>query len=121
MCPVSVSFKVPEARSQILIVRSLEAEATQVPSEEKSTCYNDAWSFSPIDMQWTPRTSDAITWFARSGHSATFSRGKMFTFGGCQLFRECYSDVAALDTLDACPNRCGGNGECVPKIGRAHV
>mmetsp|Transcript_3978 Transcript_3978/g.11502 ORF Transcript_3978/g.11502 Transcript_3978/m.11502 type:complete len:812 (+) Transcript_3978:116-2551(+) len=83
-------------------------------SEEKSTCYNDAWSFSPIDMQWTPRTSDAITWFARSGHSATFSRGKMFTFGGCQLFRECYSDVAALDTLDACPNRCGGNGECVP-------
>jgi len=38
----------------------------------------------------------------------------MFTFGGCQLFRECYADVAALDTFDSCPNRCGGNGECVP-------
>jgi len=88
-------------------------------TQEHTMCYGDAWSLSLRDMRWTPRTSDAITWFAREGHSATFSRGRMYVFGGCQLYRECYADLSVLDTFDACPDECGGHGECVPTGGES--
>mmetsp|Transcript_15136 Transcript_15136/g.35474 ORF Transcript_15136/g.35474 Transcript_15136/m.35474 type:complete len:676 (-) Transcript_15136:68-2095(-) len=81
-------------------------------SREDSVCYNDAWTLSLVDMLWTRRSSDEITWFPREGHSATFSRGRMFVFGGCDLSLQCYDDVAALDSQDPCPANCGGHGEC---------
>jgi len=82
-------------------------------SDPHPVCYNDVWSLNMVDMQWTLRSSDIVTWFAREGHSATFVRSKMFTFGGCRLTSECYNDVAVLDSLDPCPTGCGAHGQCM--------
>lgn len=82
-------------------------------SEVSPECYNDVWSLNMIDMRWTKRSSDLVTWFPREGHTATFVRGRMFVFGGCQLSAECYSDVAVLDTSQPCPAMCGGHGTCM--------
>jgi len=76
-------------------------------------CFNDVWSFNMYKQTWTKRSSDRITFFAREGHSATFVRGKMFVFGGCQWTSECYNDMTVLDTFDACPALCGRNGKCI--------
>jgi len=81
-------------------------------SEIKPECYNDIWSLNTIDMRWTRKSSDMVSWFAREGHSAIFVRGRMFLFGGCQLTSECYNDVTVLDTYDSCPAMCSGHGEC---------
>jgi len=82
-------------------------------SETQPECYNDVWSLDTVGMQWTRRSTDVVSWFAREGHSAVFVRGRMFTFGGCQLNSECFDDVAVLDTAEACAANCGGNGVCV--------
>eukprot|EP00927_Polykrikos_kofoidii_P071588 TRINITY_DN67847_c0_g1_i1.p1 TRINITY_DN67847_c0_g1~~TRINITY_DN67847_c0_g1_i1.p1 ORF type:complete len:663 (-),score=90.28 TRINITY_DN67847_c0_g1_i1:117-2105(-) len=76
-------------------------------------CYNDVWSLSLIDMVWTQVSFDVVTWIPREGHSAAFVRGRMFTFGGCDLGSLCYNDVAALDSHDPCPATCGHHGVCV--------
>mmetsp|Transcript_50308 Transcript_50308/g.78632 ORF Transcript_50308/g.78632 Transcript_50308/m.78632 type:complete len:646 (+) Transcript_50308:174-2111(+) len=81
-------------------------------SEVHPECFNDVWSLSTIDMRWSRRSSDMVSWFSREGHSATFVRGRMFIFGGCQLNSECYNDIAVLDTADPCPAGCGGHGTC---------
>jgi len=81
-------------------------------SQANPVCYSDVWSLSLVDMRWSQRSTDVVTWFAREGHSANFVRGRMFTFGGCQLSNECYNDVNSLDTLDPCPASCSGHGEC---------
>lgn len=81
-------------------------------SEISPECYNDIWSLNTIDMRWTKKSSDTVSWFAREGHSAVFVRGRMFVFGGCQLTSECYNDVAVLDTAEPCPALCGGHGTC---------
>lgn len=82
-------------------------------SEVSPVCYNDVWSLNTIEMRWARRSTDLISWFPREGHTATFIRGQMFVFGGCQLSSECYSDVAVLDTSDPCPAGCGGHGACM--------
>jgi len=81
-------------------------------SDVNPECYNDAWSLNTIDMRWSRKSSDMVSWFPREGHSAVFVRGKMFLFGGCQLTSECYNDVAVLDTAEPCPALCGGHGTC---------
>jgi len=81
-------------------------------SDVNPECYNDVWSLDTIEMRWSKKSSDVISWFPREGHSATFVRGQMFIFGGCQLTSECYNDVAVLDTSDPCPAMCGGHGSC---------
>jgi N-acetylneuraminic acid mutarotase len=81
-------------------------------SDVRPECYNDVWSLNTIDMRWTKRSSDVVSWFAREGHSAIFVRGRMFAFGGCQLTSECFNDVAVLDTSDPCPSSCSGHGTC---------
>mmetsp|Transcript_123592 Transcript_123592/g.357438 ORF Transcript_123592/g.357438 Transcript_123592/m.357438 type:complete len:623 (+) Transcript_123592:121-1989(+) len=86
-------------------------------SADKPRCFSDVWTLHPMEMRWRERSSAATTWLPREGHSVAFARGKMIAFGGCMLGSECYSDVAALDTFDPCPNRCGGNGECVEGAG----
>jgi len=82
-------------------------------SEVHPECYNDVWSLDTIGMQWSRRSSDMVSWFAREGHSAIFVRGRMFTFGGCQLNSECFNDVAVLDTSEPCAAQCGGHGVCL--------
>lgn len=81
-------------------------------AEESPVCFNDVWSLDTVGMRWTKRAWDVVSWFPREGHSATFVRGRMFMFGGCQLSAECYNDVSVLETLDPCPSSCGGHGEC---------
>mmetsp|Transcript_79248 Transcript_79248/g.232745 ORF Transcript_79248/g.232745 Transcript_79248/m.232745 type:complete len:714 (-) Transcript_79248:47-2188(-) len=76
-------------------------------------CFNDVWSLSLIDLEWTRRSSDAVMWYAREGHTATFVRGGMFAFGGCQLGSQCYNDMTVLDSFEPCPAMCGGHGECI--------
>lgn len=80
-------------------------------AEARPTCYNDVWILDTDGMQWTQSTKEAF-WSPREGHTATFVRGQMFVFGGCQLTGKCYNDVVALDTLDPCPDGCGENGIC---------
>eukprot|EP00929_Paragymnodinium_shiwhaense_P038156 TRINITY_DN20213_c0_g1_i1.p1 TRINITY_DN20213_c0_g1~~TRINITY_DN20213_c0_g1_i1.p1 ORF type:complete len:621 (+),score=116.97 TRINITY_DN20213_c0_g1_i1:103-1965(+) len=82
-------------------------------SEARPVCYSDVWSLNMVDMRWTRRSADAVTWFPREGHSATFVRGRMFAFGGCDLEPACFNDVAVLDSLDPCPSACGEHGKCV--------
>lgn len=82
-------------------------------SEARPVCYSDVWSLNLVDMRWTRRSSDALTWFPREGHSAIFVRGRMFAFGGCDLRPTCYNDVAVLDSADPCPSACGEHGKCV--------
>jgi len=82
-------------------------------SSARPVCYSDVWSLNMVDMRWTRRSSDAVGWFAREGHSAIFVRGRMFTFGGCDLSPTCYNDVAVLDSSDPCPSSCGAHGKCV--------
>lgn len=81
-------------------------------SEVRPECYNDVWSLNTIDMRWSKKSSDEVSWFAREGHSAVFVRGRMFAFGGCQLTSECFNDVTVLDTSDPCPALCSGHGTC---------
>lgn len=81
--------------------------------DSQPRCFNDVWALNMIDMQWTQKSSDAATWYMREGHTATFVRGRMFVFGGCQLGSQCYSDVTVLDSFEPCPATCGGHGECV--------
>jgi len=76
-------------------------------------CQSDVWSLDLKLMRWTKQATDSITWSPREGHSATFVRGRMFTYGGCLLGAECYSDIAALDTFTPCPASCGGHGQCM--------
>lgn len=66
-----------------------------------------------IDGSWTQRSLDGLTWIPREGHSATFVRGKMYVFGGCELGSECFNDTTVLDTFEPCPANCGGHGECI--------
>jgi len=82
-------------------------------SSEHPRCFNDVWSFSIAELRWTQRSSGSSSFRPREGHSATFLRGEMLTFGGCQLGSECYDDVAVLETHDPCPAACGGHGICV--------
>mmetsp|Transcript_82843 Transcript_82843/g.258683 ORF Transcript_82843/g.258683 Transcript_82843/m.258683 type:complete len:618 (-) Transcript_82843:112-1965(-) len=81
--------------------------------DSQPTCFHDVWSLNLIELQWTQRSGSAEPWTAREGHSATFVRGRMFAFGGCQLGSRCYGDVAVLDSFEPCPAMCGGRGECV--------
>jgi len=81
-------------------------------SEVQPECYNDVWSLNTIDMRWSKRSTDTVSWFAREGHSAVFVRGRMFAFGGCQLTSECFNDVTVLDTSEPCPSLCSGHGTC---------
>jgi N-acetylneuraminic acid mutarotase len=81
-------------------------------SEVHPECFNDVWILNTIDMRWIRKSSDAVSWFAREGHSAVFVRGRMFAFGGCRLTAECYSDMAVFDTSDPCPASCSGHGSC---------
>lgn len=82
-------------------------------AEESPKCFNDVWSLSLIDMSWTKRTLSGSSWKAREGHTASFIAGEMYSFGGCQLGSQCFSDMTVLDTLDPCPAQCGRHGECV--------
>merc|ERR1719456_128659 len=81
-------------------------------SDVRPECYNDVWSLNTIDMRWTRKSSDMVSWFAGEGHSAVFVRGRMFAFGGCQLNSECFDDVTVLDTSEPCPALCSGHGMC---------
>jgi len=81
-------------------------------SDTQPECYNDVWALNTIDMRWSKRASDVVSWFAREGHTAVFVRGRMFAFGGCQLTSECYNDMTVLDTSDPCPSSCSGHGTC---------
>lgn len=81
--------------------------------DEHPVCQSDVWSLDLKWMRWTLQSTDQLTWLPREGHSAVFMRGSMFTFGGCLLGAECYSDVVALNTFTPCPSDCGGHGECV--------
>jgi len=81
-------------------------------SAESPECYSDVWTLSLIDMRWTQRSTDVVSWFAREGHSASFVRGRMLVFGGCELGARCFDDIAALDTADPCPSECGHHGRC---------
>jgi len=81
--------------------------------DEHPACQSDVWSLDMKHLRWVVRSTDSLTWAPRYGHSATFVRGRMFTFGGCLLGAECYEDVAALDTFTPCPSACGGHGQCM--------
>jgi len=83
-------------------------------SAQEPTCFDDVWSLSLADMRWIQKLSAGNTqWKPREGHTASFVGGRMFSFGGCRLGAECFADVSALDTLDPCPSKCGGNGQCM--------
>lgn len=78
-----------------------------------SVCFSDVWSFDPENLRWTQKSSDPRPWKERQGHSATFVGGRMFMFGGCQVSADCFNDVSVLDTMEPCPEQCGGHGTCV--------
>eukprot|EP00928_Gymnodinium_smaydae_P057146 TRINITY_DN40421_c0_g1_i1.p1 TRINITY_DN40421_c0_g1~~TRINITY_DN40421_c0_g1_i1.p1 ORF type:complete len:635 (+),score=81.80 TRINITY_DN40421_c0_g1_i1:41-1945(+) len=82
-------------------------------SASRPVCFADVWSLNLASMRWDQRSSDLATWVPREGHSATFVRGRMFAFGGCDLSSSCFNDITALDTDDPCPDECGSHGTCV--------
>eukprot|EP00929_Paragymnodinium_shiwhaense_P067970 TRINITY_DN34164_c0_g1_i1.p1 TRINITY_DN34164_c0_g1~~TRINITY_DN34164_c0_g1_i1.p1 ORF type:complete len:761 (-),score=189.76 TRINITY_DN34164_c0_g1_i1:75-2357(-) len=85
-------------------------------SDERAVCFSDVWSLNLNDLRWSQRSTDAVTWFPREGHSAVFVRGRMFAFGGCELKSQCFNDLVALDTQLPCPNSCGHHGLCMNEL-----
>mmetsp|Transcript_81129 Transcript_81129/g.262848 ORF Transcript_81129/g.262848 Transcript_81129/m.262848 type:complete len:767 (-) Transcript_81129:68-2368(-) len=81
-------------------------------AEEQPICFGDVWSLDLVELRWTLQSSGSTSWRGREGHSATFVRGKMYTFGGCELGLSCFDEVVSLDTFEPCPAACGGHGIC---------
>ena len=49
---------------------------------------------------------------ARGDFSMIFYRGKIYSYGGCQMYEECFNDIFVFNTNENCPNKCTNKGKC---------
>lgn len=53
----------------------------------------------------------------RGDFTLTFFRGNLLTFGGCEMYKQCFNNVFIININDLCPNKCTNQGECKDNFG----
>jgi len=53
----------------------------------------------------------------RSSFVMDFMRGHLYTFGGCEMYVQCFKNVMIMNINDICPNKCSTRGDCKELIG----
>ena len=74
---------------------------------EAKKCYTDTYSIDITTLIWskiTDSNSSSIT--GRYGFRTIFFKGGIYSFGGCEMYKQCFNDVYFMDVQDICPNKC---------------
>lgn len=53
----------------------------------------------------------------RADFTLSFFRGYLYTFGGCEMYKQCFDSSFSMNINDICPNQCSNNGDCSETLG----
>lgn len=84
---------------------------------KQTKCFNDTFILDTDSFWWTQLDNSQNKITPRAYFQLIYFRSNIIGFGGCELYKQCFSDIITMNVEDLCPNKCSSKGECKEFIG----